>query len=200
MAGSSTSRSRSSLRRRRSTCEHAAPGQPADYPDPAAPVSPPDAGPPADTRPVSVLPVLRELSPWSMFQNADVLVKAVMISLAFASLVTWTIFFARSVQLAFGRRRLRKALALIANTPTLAEAQLAAGRRRTLLSAIVGSAFPRCGRRLKVRPNASRRARLRAFRKSSARKLETRAPAWVLSGRSVRRRPSSACSAPCGAS
>ncbi len=108
---------------------------------PAAPVSPPDAGPPPETRPVSVLPVLRELSPWSMFQNADVLVKAVIISLAFASLVTWTIFFARSVQLAFGRRRLRKALVVIANMPTLAEAQLAAGRRRTLLSAIVGSAI-----------------------------------------------------------
>src|SRR3954471_9366013 len=35
---------------------------------------------------------LRELSPWSMFLNADILVKAVMIGLAFASLVTWTIF------------------------------------------------------------------------------------------------------------
>src|SRR4029077_10123970 len=33
---------------------------------------------------------LKELSPWSMFKSADVLVKAVMIGLAFASLVTWT--------------------------------------------------------------------------------------------------------------
>src|ERR1700744_455888 len=31
-----------------------------------------------------------ELSPWSMFLSADILVKAVMISLAFASLTTWT--------------------------------------------------------------------------------------------------------------
>jgi biopolymer transport protein ExbB len=33
---------------------------------------------------------LRELSPWSMFLSADIVVKAVMIGLAFASLVTWT--------------------------------------------------------------------------------------------------------------
>ncbi|HMJ43415.1 MAG TPA: tonB-system energizer ExbB, partial [Pseudolabrys sp.] len=38
---------------------------------------------------------LRELSPWSMFLSADVLVKAVMIGLAFASLLTWTIFIAK---------------------------------------------------------------------------------------------------------
>jgi biopolymer transport protein ExbB len=31
---------------------------------------------------------LRELSPWSMFMSADIIVKAVMIGLVFASLVT----------------------------------------------------------------------------------------------------------------
>ena len=35
---------------------------------------------------------MRELSPWSMFMSADILVKAVMISLAFASLVYVTIW------------------------------------------------------------------------------------------------------------
>jgi biopolymer transport protein ExbB len=70
-----------------------------------------------------------ELSPWSMFLSADVLVKAVMIGLAFASLVTWTIFLAKSAQLFVVRRRLRKALARVANTKTLTEAQLAAGRK-----------------------------------------------------------------------
>ena len=34
--------------------------------------------------------VPRELSPWSMFMSADVVVKGVMIGLAFASLITWT--------------------------------------------------------------------------------------------------------------
>ncbi len=46
----------------------------------------------ADTvRPSKTMPVmLHELSPWSMFLSADIIVKAVMIGLAFASLVTWT--------------------------------------------------------------------------------------------------------------
>jgi biopolymer transport protein ExbB len=70
-----------------------------------------------------------ELSPWSMFLSADVLVKAVMIGLAFASLVTWTIFLGKSAQLALAGRRLRKALARLANTRSLTEAQLAAGRK-----------------------------------------------------------------------
>jgi biopolymer transport protein ExbB len=72
---------------------------------------------------------LTELSPWSMFLSADILVKAVMIGLAFASLVTWTLFLAKSAQLWLAGRGLRKALARLANTKTLAEAQLAAGRK-----------------------------------------------------------------------
>jgi biopolymer transport protein ExbB len=51
----------------------------------------------------------RELSPWSMFLSADILVKAVMIGLAFASLVTWTIFIAKMIELSFIQRRLRRA-------------------------------------------------------------------------------------------
>ena len=57
---------------------------------------------PADSssRPLkSTVAALHELSPWSMFLSADILVKAVMIGLAFASLVTWTIFIAKMVEL-----------------------------------------------------------------------------------------------------
>ena len=50
---------------------------------------------------------LRELSPWSMFLSADVLVKAVMVGLAFASLATWTIFIAKMIELSLVQRRLR---------------------------------------------------------------------------------------------
>jgi biopolymer transport protein ExbB len=62
-----------------------------------------------------------------MFLSADVLVKAVMIGLAFASMITWTIFLAKSTHLFLARRGLRKALARVATTRTLTEAQLAAG-------------------------------------------------------------------------
>ncbi len=45
-----------------------------------------------------------------MFVAADPLVKAVILSLVFASLVTWTVFLAKSVQLTWAERRLRKRL------------------------------------------------------------------------------------------
>src|SRR5258708_4970166 len=47
----------------------------------------------------STVPVPHYLSPWSMFLSAGVIVKAVMIGLAFASLVTWTIFIAKMIEL-----------------------------------------------------------------------------------------------------
>ena len=37
-----------------------------------------------------IAPAMKELSPWVMFLSADIIVKAVMIGLAFASLMTWT--------------------------------------------------------------------------------------------------------------
>src|SRR5690349_15816745 len=36
-----------------------------------------------------------ELSPWSMFMSADILVQAVMVGLVFASVVTWTVWLAK---------------------------------------------------------------------------------------------------------
>ena len=76
-----------------------------------------------------------------MFLAADVLVKAVMVSLAFASLATWTIFFAKTVQLAHTRRRLGAALARIAEARTLSEAQLALNSGETALSALLRAAL-----------------------------------------------------------
>jgi biopolymer transport protein ExbB len=81
----------------------------------------------------------RELSPWSMFLGADILVKAVMICLAIASLVTWTIFIAMTFHLALARRRVQAAMARIANLKTLAEAQLALGAKRHVVSALLGA-------------------------------------------------------------
>ncbi len=49
----------------------------------------------------------RDLSPWGMFLAADIVVKAVMVGLAFASLLTWTIWFAKAFELLAARRRLR---------------------------------------------------------------------------------------------
>jgi biopolymer transport protein ExbB len=103
----------------------------------------PQALPPADdAKPLIASRMPRELSPWSMFMSADILVKAVMVSLAFASVVTWTIFLGKTLQLLVARRRVNAALARMAKTRTLAEAQLALGSARnvvaTLLAAAVG--------------------------------------------------------------
>jgi biopolymer transport protein ExbB len=81
----------------------------------------------------------RELSPWSMFMAADPLVKAVILSLVLASLITWTVFLAKSVQLALAERRLRQRLRRIAGAATLAEAQSAAGGGKNVLSTLVST-------------------------------------------------------------
>src|SRR5712675_176740 len=84
---------------------------------------------------------LRELSPWSMFLSADVLVKAVMIGLAFASLMTWTIFIAKMIELAAAQRKLRSALGNIIDSRSLAEAQFALGVKTGVLSAFLAAAM-----------------------------------------------------------
>lgn len=84
---------------------------------------------------------LRELSPWSMFLSADIVVKAVIVGLALASLVTWTIFIAKMIELSLVRRRLRHALASIKDARSLAEAQIALGAGRTVLSSLFAAAI-----------------------------------------------------------
>ena len=76
-----------------------------------------------------------------MFLAADILVKAVMIGLAFASLVTWTIFIAKMIELSLDQRKLRTALVKISDARSLAEAQLALGARDSVLSALLAAAM-----------------------------------------------------------
>jgi len=83
----------------------------------------------------------RELSPWSMFLSADTFVKGVMISLALASLVTWTIFLAKLVELFLARRRLDAALGRIAKSRSLAEAHASLGRTTSVLGAFLEAAL-----------------------------------------------------------
>src|SRR5690348_3516893 len=57
-----------------------------------------------------------------MFTQADV-VKAVMIGLAFASLVTWTIWLARGVELAASRRRAQSCVRKLMRADSLGAAR-----------------------------------------------------------------------------
>jgi biopolymer transport protein ExbB len=92
----------------------------ADVPAAAAEAPAPADAPPRPILPSSAIP--RDLSPWSMFLSADILVKAVMVGLAFASLMTWTIFLAKSIELFIARRRVRTALQRIEPAASLSQA------------------------------------------------------------------------------
>jgi len=72
----------------------------------------------------------RDLSPWGMYINADPVVKAVLIGLAFASLVTWTVWLAKTVEIMFAKRRVRAAMSRLATARSTEEGvdQLAGGK------------------------------------------------------------------------
>jgi len=110
-------------------------GQPAPQPAPApataapapsstAPAAPEDlrvnspSTPPSATAPAE-LP--RDLTPFGMFMSADIIVKAVMLGLIFASVLTWTIWLAKSLELWGARRRLLRAQRSLAAAGSLAE-------------------------------------------------------------------------------
>ncbi len=81
---------------------------------PAAPVPPPTDLTPAE------LP--RDLTPYGMFMSADIVVKGVMLGLVFASILTWTIWLYKTLELFGVRRSLARAQQVLAGARSLAEA------------------------------------------------------------------------------
>ena len=71
---------------------------------------------------VAAVALPQDLSPRGMFLHADTIVKAVMIGLAVASLVTWTVWVAKSIELFGARATVRRGLRVLAEAPTLAQA------------------------------------------------------------------------------
>ena len=61
----------------------------------------------------------RDLSPWGMYLSADPVVKAVLIGLVLASIVTWTVWLAKSLEIFFARRRVRAALDVLTNAGSI---------------------------------------------------------------------------------
>ena len=64
----------------------------------------------------------RDLSPWGMFMQADIVVKAVMIGLVFATLVTWTVWLSKTIELIKARRNARSALRELSNARNVEDA------------------------------------------------------------------------------
>ena len=67
----------------------------------------------------------RDLSPWGMFMNADVVVKVVMVGLVIASVVTWTVWLAKTIELLKARRKLRTAVDALSAIKTVASVRQA---------------------------------------------------------------------------
>ncbi|MFT4118241.1 tonB-system energizer ExbB [Bradyrhizobium sp.] len=100
-------------------------------PSPAA-TSVPAALPPRDAKTKSRTDLPHNLSPWGMFLSADWVVKIVMVGLVLASLMTWTVWVAKAVELARAKRRLRQGIVKILSAATLVEAtELLANDRGT---------------------------------------------------------------------
>ena len=89
---------------------------------------------------VSVVQLPRNLSPWGMFLSADIVVKAVMIGLAFASLITWTIWFAKMVELTVAQQRVRAAIAVLGEGRSFVECLKQMRRRVDATTALMQAA------------------------------------------------------------
>jgi biopolymer transport protein ExbB len=92
----------------------------------AAPAAPPMAEPKSPPRVKegllpSALP--RDLSPWGMFLSAVPIVKFVLVGLAFASLATWTVWLAKTIELRKARRLARLGLKMLAGAKSLHAAE-----------------------------------------------------------------------------
>jgi biopolymer transport protein ExbB len=97
---------------------------PAAEPAPtAAPAPQATASQPPAAQPPITLNLPKDLSPWGMFMAADIVVKAVMVGLAFASVLTWTIWLAKAVELLLARRRLAEAIQALGKARNWAEAR-----------------------------------------------------------------------------
>ena len=123
----------------------AAPATPAAAPTDAAADAAPIDGQADDNVEALVedtsLGMAHDLSPWGMYQNADIVVKIVMIGLAIASLITWTIWIAKGFELLGAKRRLRGEIALLKKATSIKHASESADKPGTLAHLLVHDAL-----------------------------------------------------------
>jgi biopolymer transport protein ExbB len=83
----------------------------------AAQPSEPELPPAPEVGTIPGLP--HNLSPWGMFMAADIVVKGVMLGLAFASLVTWTIWLAKTIEIAAAKAAVRRVMKTLVRSESL---------------------------------------------------------------------------------
>lgn len=140
----------------------------------------------------------QNLSPWSMFMGADIVVKGVMVGLAFASLATWTVWLAKGLELFRAKRKARSAVRKLEEADSLAAAahRIREGwTRRGPVADLVGAAAREQEHSTDLSAKGVKEHLSIALARIDARagRAMTRAPAcWPPSGPPP---PSSACSA-----
>ena len=82
----------------------------------------------------------RDLSPWGMFIGADIVVKAVLVGLAFASVVTWTVWLAKTLEFAAARSRVVSASRALSASGNMQAALSAVGQGGGAVQALVQAA------------------------------------------------------------
>jgi biopolymer transport protein ExbB len=110
----------------------ASPERPSLVEPAGAPLAPPPS--------VASATLPRDLSPWGMFLNADIVVKIVMVGLVFASLVSWTVWLAKNWELWRVKRQARAALGVLNEARTLAEANARLTGRSEAVARLVRTA------------------------------------------------------------
>ena len=76
----------------------------------------------ADRTAIAAAMLPRDLSPMGMFMQADIVVKAVMVGLVFATAVTWTVWLSKTIELIKARRNARIALRELAGARNVEDA------------------------------------------------------------------------------
>ena len=104
-------------------------------------VAPADDAPQIVAEEDNSLGMAHDLSPWGMYKNADIIVKIVMIGLAIASIITWTIWIAKGFEVLGAKRRLRSEIASLKKARTLKEASESATKEGTLAHLLVQDAL-----------------------------------------------------------
>jgi biopolymer transport protein ExbB len=86
---------------------------------------------------VGIAALPRDLSPWGMFMSADVVVKAVIVGLAIASLVTWTVWLAKSIEIMQAKRKARAGLRALGAAASLSNVDAAENHAANFCAAAI---------------------------------------------------------------
>ena len=101
-----------------------------------------------------------DLSPMSMFMAADPVVKAIISGLLLASIATWTVWFAKIIELRLAKQHLTRGLIILAQQRFLAEAHQRLSTGRGLMSRLIAQATAEVDLSADIRDKSGAKARI----------------------------------------